>query len=68
LFELRDQDKDGWYRVIYLSRTDDVIHVVHAFEKNSREIPESEKAVARQNLKAVKSYLREEKKSAKRKK
>jgi phage-related protein len=35
LFELRDQDKDGWYRVIYLSRTNDVIHVVHAFEKDT---------------------------------
>ena len=36
LFELREQDKDGWYRVIYLSRTNDCIHVVHAFEKDSR--------------------------------
>jgi phage-related protein len=67
LFELRDRDKDGWYRVIYLSRTNDVIHVVHAFEKDSREIPENEKAVARQNLKAVEAYLLEEKKRAKRK-
>jgi phage-related protein len=67
LFELRDRDKDGWYRVIYLSRTNDVIHIVHAFEKDSREIPENEKAVARQNLKAVEAYLLEEKKSAKRK-
>lgn len=68
LFELRDQDKDGWYRVIYLSRTNDVIHVVHAFQKDTREIPENQKTVARQNLKAVRSYQREEKKHAKRKK
>ena len=68
LFELREQDKDGWYRVIYLSRTNDCIHVVHAFEKDSREIPENEKEVARQNLSAVTAYLREEKKRAKRKK
>ncbi|SRR6266576_1041731 len=68
LFELREQDKDGWYRVIYLSRTNDCVHVVHAFEKDSREIPENEKEVARQNLSAVTAYLREEKKRAKRKK
>jgi phage-related protein len=68
LFELREQDKDGSYRVIYLSRTNDCIHVVHAFEKDSREIPENEKEVARQNLSAVTAYLREEKKRAKRKK
>jgi len=68
LFELREQDKDGWYRVIYLSRTNDCVHVVHAFEKDSREIPENEKEVACQNLSAVTAYLREEKKRAKRKK
>ena len=68
LFELREQDKDGWYRVIYLSRTNDCIHVVHAFEKDRRELPENQKEVARQNLSAVTAYLREEKKRAKRKK
>lgn len=65
LFELRDQDKDGWYRVIYLSRRNNVIHVVHAFEKDNLKMPEREKEVARQNLKAVEAYLREEKKHAK---
>lgn len=68
LFELREQDKDGWYRVIYLSRTNDVIHVVHAFEKNSRAMPEKEKQVARQNLKSVRLYIQEQKQHAKRKK
>jgi phage-related protein len=68
LFELRDSDDDGWYRVIYLSRTNDVIHVVHAFEKDDRKLPEREKNIARQNLKAVNAYLREEKKRAKPKK
>jgi phage-related protein len=62
------QNKDGWYRVIYLSRTNDCIHVVHAFEKDSREIPENEKEVARQNLSALTAYLREGKKRAKQKK
>jgi len=68
LFELRDQDDSGWYRIIYLSRTDDVIHVVHAFEKDTAKIPEQEKRVAQQNLKKVHAYLLEERKRAKRKK
>ena len=66
LFELRDQDKDGWYRVVYLSRTQDVIHVVHAFEKDTREMPEKEKEVARQNLKHVRAFIQEQKEHAKR--
>jgi phage-related protein len=68
LYELRDQDKDGWYRVIYLSRTDGVIHVVHAFEKNTRAMPESEKEVARRNLKHVREYIQEQRQHAKREK
>ena len=68
LFELRDQNASGWYRIIYLSRTNDVIHVVHAFEKDTAKIPEQEKKVAQQNLKKVRAYLLEERKHAKRKK
>jgi len=68
LFELREQDKHGWYRVIYLSRTNDVIHIVHAFEKNSRAMPEKAKDIARQNLKQVSAYIQEQKQHAKREK
>ena len=39
VFELRDQDERAWYRVIYLSRVHDMIHVLHCFEKRSREKP-----------------------------
>lgn len=68
LFELRDQDKHGWYRVIYLSRTNNVIHIVHAFEKKSRAMPEKEKDVARENLQQVRAYIQEQKQHAKREK
>jgi phage-related protein len=41
VFELRDQDERGWYRVVYLSRIDDVIDVLHCFReeepRNARE-------------------------------
>ena len=65
VFELRDQDKRAWYRVVYLSRIDDVIYVLHCFEKKSREMPRNDFENARQRLKAVRARLAEEKKHEK---
>ena len=62
VFELRDQDDRAWYRVIYLSRVRDVIHVLHCFEKRSRQTPRKEINLARQRLKAVRARVIEEKK------
>src|SRR2546425_2225593 len=62
VFELRDQDERAWYRVIYLSRVRDVIHVLHCFEKRSRETPRKEINTARQRLKAVRERMIQEKK------
>jgi len=65
VFELRDQDERAWYRVIYLSRIKDVIHVLHCFEKKSREMPRRDFEKARQRLKTVKARLAEDKKHEK---
>jgi len=65
VFELRDRDPSGWFRVIYLSRTKDVIHVLHCFEKKSRKMPRKEFETAKQRLKAVKARFVEEKKNEK---
>jgi len=62
VFELRDQDERAWYRVIYLSRVRNVIHVLHCFEKRSRETPMKEVNIARQRLKAVRARLIQERK------
>ncbi|MBZ5574005.1 MAG: type II toxin-antitoxin system RelE/ParE family toxin [Acidobacteriia bacterium] len=62
VFELRDQDARAWYRVIYLSRVRDVIHVLHCFEKRSRETPMKEINTARQRLKAVRARIIQERK------
>ena len=35
VYELRDQDERAWYRVVYLSRINDVIHLLHCFEKKA---------------------------------
>jgi phage-related protein len=57
VFELRDQDKRAWYRVVYLSRINDVIYVLHCFEKKSREMPRKDFEKAKQRLKAVRTRL-----------
>jgi phage-related protein len=62
VFELRDQDQRAWYRVVYLSRVRGVIHVLHCFEKRSRETPAKEINTARQRLKAVRARMIQEKK------
>lgn len=62
VFELRDQDERAWYRVVYLSRVNDVICVLDCFEKKSREMPRNEFEKAKQRLKAVKARWGEEKK------
>ena len=66
VFELRDQDERAWYRVVFLSRINDVIYVLHCFEKKSREMPRKDFEKAKQRLKAVKARLAEEKKHEKR--
>jgi len=66
VFVLRDQDERAWYRVVYLSRINDVIHVLHCFEKKSWEMPRRDFEKAKQRLKAVKARLAEEKKHEKR--
>jgi phage-related protein len=66
VFELRDQDERAWYRVVYLSRIDDVIYVLHCFEKKSREMPRRDFEKAKQRLKVVKARLAERKRDEKR--
>ena len=59
---VRDQDERGWYRVIYLSRIRNVIHVLHCFEKKSREMPRRDFEMARRRLKQVRARLEQERK------
>ena len=66
VFELRDADERVWYRVLYLSRINDVIYVLHCFEKKSRALPRNDAEVAKQRLKRVKARLTEEKNYGKR--
>jgi phage-related protein len=51
---------------IALSRIDDVVYVLHCFEKKSREMPRRDFERAKRRFKAVKAHLAEEKQHEKR--
>jgi phage-related protein len=56
VFELRDDDKDAWYRVLY-TQQGGVVHVLHCFKKKTRKTPQSEIEIARKRLSALKQRL-----------
>ena len=47
VFELKEQDERAWFRVIYLAKIGNRIHVLHCFEKKSAKTGKSDLAVAR---------------------
>ena len=64
VYELREQDADNWYRVLYV-REGSTIHVLHCFEKRSNAIEQKDIETARARLKRVLETAREEKRIAK---
>ncbi|PSH02629.1 MAG: hypothetical protein CXZ00_16485 [Acidobacteria bacterium] len=68
VFELRQQDDASWYRVIYLSRIEDVIHVLHCFVKKTAKTPKKEINLAKARLKLVHQRLQAQKKQQKQEK
>ena len=61
VYELKEADERAWYRVIYLSRIENRIYVLHAFEKESRKTDRRDIAIASQRLKFVRQRLLEQK-------
>ncbi len=64
VFELRQRDSRGWYRLIYLARIGDTLHMLHAFEKKSAKTSRNDIAIATARLKTVRARMMEEKKHA----
>jgi phage-related protein/predicted XRE-type DNA-binding protein len=62
VFELVDYDDKKDYRLIYVARIDDVIYVLHCFEKTSQKTKKRDLNIAKARLKAVQKRLREEQK------
>jgi phage-related protein len=48
VFELKAADERAWYRMIYLARISDRIHVLHCFEKSSRKTDARDLRLAKQ--------------------
>ena len=63
VFELRQRDTNGWYRVIYLSKVGNTLHMLHSFVKKSAKTSRKDLSIATNRLKAVRAKLLEEKKN-----
>jgi phage-related protein len=61
VYALKEQDQRSWYRVIYLAKIRNRIHVLHCFEKRSAKTGKNDLALARARLKRVLAGLAEEK-------
>lgn len=68
VFELRQADDHGWYRVIYLTKIAGRIFMLHSFVKQSAKTSPRDLAIAKNRLQLVQARLQEEKKDAKRNK
>lgn len=56
VFELRDEDKDFWYRVLYI-RIEGTIYVLHSFTKKTNETSQRDINTADMRLKNVRQRL-----------
>jgi phage-related protein len=68
VFELRQMDDRGWYRVIYLGKVSDRLHMLHSFVKKSAKTSRNDLRIAKARLKAVNARLLAEKKNAQKRK
>ncbi len=64
VFELRQRDSNGWYRLIYLTRVGGTLYMLHGFTKKSAKTSRNDLAVATSRLKTVRARITEEKKNA----
>jgi len=46
--------RDGQYRVIYVAKIDNAIHVLHAFQKKTQKTRKQDVEIAKRRLKAIK--------------
>jgi len=68
VFELRQADDDGWYRVIFLKKIAGRIFMLHSFVKKSAKTSQNNLNIAKTRLTHVQARLLEEKKNAKKRK
>jgi len=59
VWEIRDQDQDTWFRVVYLPRKNDVVYVLHVFRKNTPQMAQSERRTILERFKNIKRHQAE---------
>ena len=59
VFALKDSDAAFWYRVIYLTKTRNVIYVLHCFKKKTGKTEQKDLKVAEARLSKVKARVRQ---------
>jgi phage-related protein len=56
VYELKEADERTWYRAIYLARVENVIHVLHCFEKDSRKTDRRDIEIASQRMQEERAH------------
>lgn len=63
VWELKDGDARTWYRLMYLTKINNIVHVLHCFEKDSRKTGKRDIEIARVRLSEVRQRLRDSQKA-----
>jgi phage-related protein len=61
VWELKEGDSRTWYRIMYLARIENVVHVLHCFEKDSRKTDRRDIQTARARLSHALQRIKERK-------
>jgi phage-related protein len=56
-FELKESDAAAWYRVVYMARIQNTIHVLHCFTKKSGKTSQRDLDLARKRWKELQAEL-----------
>ena len=58
VYELREQDERTWYRVFYLKKIENIIYVLHCFEKRTAQTERKDIEIAQERLKRLREQQR----------
>lgn len=53
VFELKEQDHQGWYRVVYTIQVKNKIYILHCFKKQSAKTPKADLELAKNRLRKI---------------
>src|SRR5258708_2487781 len=62
VYELREQDERAWYRVFYLKKIENVVYVLHCFEKRTAQTETKDIKVAKERLNKLREQQRKNEK------